>query len=97
MTRLKRMRVVDAWLRSGQSTMDYADNLGLDVGALRSWVMEYGRPSAPSTLIPVRILDGRADRQRFDELHSGEDRKPDVHFSCELGSHWIQVVIQERP
>ena len=57
MTRLKRMRVVDAWLRSGQSAMDYAVNLGLDVGALRLWVMEYGRPSAPSTLIPVRILD----------------------------------------
>ena len=88
MTRLKRMRVVDAWLRSGQSAMDYAVNLGLDVGALRLWVMEYGRPSAPSTFIPVRILD---------ELHSGEDRKPDVHFSCELGSHWIPVVIQERP
>ena len=96
MTRLKRMRVVNAWLRSGQSTMDYADNLGLDVGALRSWVMEYGRSSAPSTLIPVRILDGHADRQRFDGPHSGEFRKPDVHLSCALGSHWIPVVIQGR-
>jgi len=96
MTKLKRMAVVDVWLRSGQTTSDYADNLGLDVGAFLEWIMEYGRLSEPSPLIPVRILDGRADRQRFHEVHSGEHIKSYVHAAREIRQNWIPVVIQGR-
>lgn len=96
MTKLKRMVVVDVWLRSGQSLMDYADNLGLDVGTFLGWIMDYGQPADLSTWIPVRMLDGHPDRQRFEEDRSGEYLQPDVPASRGLGSHWIPVVIQGR-
>ena len=56
MTKLKRMVVVDVWLRSGQTLMDYVDNLGLDVGTFLGWIMDYGQPADLSTWIePPRV------------------------------------------
>jgi hypothetical protein len=57
--------------------------------------MAYGQPSAPTTFIPVRVLTGRSNRQRFDEGLSGECVKPNVHSSPESGNNWIPAVIQE--
>jgi hypothetical protein len=91
------MAIVDAWLRDGQTTVDYADNLGLDVCTFLDWVMEYGRLSTPSILIPVRILGGHPDRQRFTEDDSGARLKSDAHLARESGTGWIPVVIQGRP
>jgi hypothetical protein len=88
------MAIVDAWLRDGQNTVDYADNLGLDVCTFLDWVMEYGRLSDPSILIPVRILDGHPDRQRFTEDDSGAYLKSDAHLARAPGTGWIPVVIQ---
>jgi transposase-like protein len=94
MTKSERMRCVAAWLRSGQTSMDYAERAGVDADAFMSWILDYGRPSP---LIPVRILAG-----------SGEPRVPtgDVEVvswppglglvSSSAEQRWIPVVIQER-
>ncbi len=94
MTKSERMRCVAAWLRSGQTSMDYAERAGVDADVFMSWILDYGRPSP---LIPVRILAG-----------SGEPRVPagDVEVvswppglglvSSSAEQRWIPVVIQER-
>ena len=95
MSRSERMRCVDAWLRSGQTSMDYAACAGLDADALLRWILEYGRPSP---LIPVRILAGAGETQ----LRAGDvevvSRPPGLGLvSSGAEHHWIPVVIQERP
>ena len=77
------MLVVAAWLRSGQTLMDYADRLGLDVGTFLEWIQDYGQPAEASLWIPVRILDGYVDRYPLDAACSGEGLRPDRHASHE--------------
>ena len=95
MSRSERMRCVDAWLRSGQTSMDYAACAGLDADALLRWILEYGRPSP---LIPVRILAGTGESR----LRAGDEavapRLPSFDLgACGAEHHWIPVEIQERP
>jgi hypothetical protein len=96
MTRQKRMVVVDAWLTSGQTLLDYADNVGLDVDTLLGWIVDYGHPAALSTWIPVRILDGWLDRFPLDEAIPSGGLKPGICPSQEYRHVWIPVVIRER-
>ncbi len=95
MSRSERMRCVDAWLRSGQTSMDYAEYVGLDADALLRWILEYGRPSP---LIPVRILAGAGEPR----ILAGDEAVAPRLASFDLAAsgaehHWIPVVIQVRP
>ena len=96
MTKRERMVVVDGWLTSGQTLLDYADSLGLDVDTLLGWIVNYGQPAALSTWIPVRILDGGVDRSPLDEAIPGGGLKPVMCTSHEFRHVWIPVVIRER-
>jgi hypothetical protein len=96
MRRRKRMGFVDGWLTSGQTVLDYADSLGLDVDTLLGWIVDYGQPTALSTWIPVRILDGGVDRFPLGEASPGGGLKPVLCTSHEYRHVWIPVVIRER-
>ena len=96
MTRLRRMAVVDAWLSSEQSMMGFAIDQGVDLCEFLGWLMEYAQPSAPSTWIPVRILDGCMDSPNLNRGYSGDYPKPDISLPRVFGPHWVPVVIQER-
>jgi hypothetical protein len=96
MTRVKRMVVVDAWLRSSQTLLEYADNVGLDVGTCLGWIRDYGQPADSARWIPVRILDSCVDRYPLDEAFSGGGLRPDRHASHKFRQQWVPVVIQEH-
>ena len=96
MTRQQRMVVVDTWLTSGQTLLDYADRLGLEVGTFLGWIVEYGQPAGLSKWIPVRILDGGVDRYPLDEASPGGGLKPVMCTSHEFRHVWMPVVIRER-
>jgi hypothetical protein len=96
MTRLRRMSVVDAWLSSDQSMMGFARDQGVDLCELLGWLMEYAQPAAPSTWIPVRILDGCIDNPQLNRGDSDYYPKPDISLPRVFGAHWVPVVIQER-
>lgn len=94
MLRSERMRCVDVWLRSGQTSMDYAVCAGLDADALLRWILEYGRPSP---LIPVRILAGPGE-PRIRVGDEAVSRLSNVdRATCGTEQRWIPVMIQERP
>lgn len=95
MTKVKRMVVVAAWLRSGQMLLEYVDTVGLDVGTFLGWIMDYGQPAEASLWIPVRILDGSVDRYLLDAACSGEGLGPDRHAFHECRPQWIPVILQE--
>jgi len=90
------MRCVAAWLRSGQTSMAYAERAGVDADAFLRWILEYGRPSP---LIPVRILAGSGEPR----VPAGDvevvSRPPGLGLVSSSGAehHWIPVVIQVRP
>lgn len=96
MTRVKRMVVVDAWLRSGQTLLEYVDTVGLDVGTFLGWILDYGQPVAASIWIPVRMLDECVDRYPLDAADSGEGLKTERHAAHEFRPQWVPVVIQEH-
>ena len=95
MTKVKRMVVVAAWLRSGQMLLEYVDTVGLDVGTFLGWIMDYGQPAEASLWIPVRILDGSVDRYLLDAACSGEGLGPDRHAFHDCRPQWIPVILQE--
>lgn len=95
MLRSERMRCVDAWLRSGQTSMDYAACAGLDADAFLRWILDYGRPSP---LIPVRILAGSGEPRIRGDDEEVAHRLPNVDLATSGAEHhWIPVMIQERP
>jgi hypothetical protein len=95
MSRSERMRCVDAWLRSGQTSTDYAECAGLDADALLRWILDYGRPSP---LIPVRILAGAGEPRILAGDEAVAPRLPSFDLAASGAEHhWISVVIQERP
>ena len=96
MTRLRRMAVVNAWLNSGQSIRDFAKAQGADVCELIGWIMEYAQPSAPSTWIPVRILDEFVGNHLSDTGYTHYCPRPDITLPRVAGRDWVPVVIQER-
>jgi hypothetical protein len=96
MTRRKRMVLVDAWLRSRQTLMEYADGLGVDVLTCLGWIVEYGPPAVSSKWIPVRMRDEGTDPYPLDETLPGEGLKPAIHPSLEIRPHWVPVIIRER-
>ena len=94
MTRNESMGFVDAWLRSGQTSREYAACIGLDLDTFRSWIIDYGRPSA---LIPVRVMAGGGESlSRIIDDERGP-RLPRSGGTSGLEHRWIPVVIQERP
>lgn len=95
MTKSERMRCVAAWLRSGQTSTDYAECAGLDADAFLRWILEYGRPSP---LIPVLILAGAGEPQMRAGGIEAVSRPPGLGLvSSGAEHHWIPVVIQVRP
>lgn len=96
MTRVNRMIVVAAWVRSSQTLLDYADRLGLDVDTFLGWIRDYGQSSDSARWIPVRILDGCVDLYPLDEAFSGGGLRPDRHASHRCRQQWVPVVIQEH-
>jgi hypothetical protein len=96
MTRFRRMAVVDAWLRSDQSMMGFAQDHAVDLFDLRDWVMEYGQPPDPLRWIPVRILGPFVENRRIDEGFP-VCCPPGITSARAVQRHWVPVVIQERP
>lgn len=95
MTRSERMRCVAAWLRSGQTAVDYAECAGLDTDAFLRWVLEYGRPSS---LVPVLILPGSGESPiRVGEKEVVSRTPCSGRVSSNAEQRWIPVVIQGRP
>lgn len=95
MTRNECMGFVDAWLRSGQTSREYAACIGLDLDAFRSWIIDYGRPSA---LIPVRVMAGGGESLIRAIADEGIHHLPrSAHTASGSEHRWIPVVIQERP
>jgi hypothetical protein len=90
------MAVVDAWLSSDRRIVGFAVDQGIDFCEFLGWLMEYAQPSAPSTWIPVRILDGCMDSPQFNRGYSGYYPEPDISLPRVFGPHWVPVVIQER-
>lgn len=95
MTRSERMRCVAAWLRSGQTAVDYAECAGLDADAFLRWVLEYGRPSP---LVPVLILPGSGESPiRVGENEVVARTAYSGRVSSNAEQRWIPVVIQGWP
>ena len=89
------MGFVDSWLRSGLSTLELAECVGIEVDVFREWILDYGRPSA---LIPGRVMAGGgesmirlvADKRDSSLRSSGWTARGSEQ-------RWIPVVIKERP
>ena len=96
MTRLKRMAMVDAWLKADQSMMSFSKENGIQLCDLLDWVMQYGQPTAALIWVPVRILDGLMDNYINGPEYTGYYPRSDATSPRVAGCPWIPVVIQER-
>lgn len=95
MTRAERMGFVDAWIRSGQTSLEFAESVGIDREAFREWILDYGRPSI---LIPVQVTNGISKpRGRGCDVDPETCQTRPESVLLDAGHRLIPVVIQDRP